>query len=49
LINKVINAQLYGLYHGRFIEMLLTHFDKDFDKVYATALAKAGEDIVDGR
>ena len=29
----------YGLYHGRFIEMLLNHFDKDFSNVSATALA----------
>lgn len=28
---------LYGIYHGRFIEMLLTHFDKAFTKAIATA------------
>jgi len=27
----------YGVYHGRFIEMLLTHFDKRFSTVLATA------------
>ncbi|MDO3529463.1 hypothetical protein ACNRDB_03590 [Ralstonia pseudosolanacearum] len=30
---------VYGVYHGRFIEMLLVHFDKDFNNVSATALA----------
>lgn len=29
---------IYGVYHGRFIEMLLAHFDADFGNVSATAL-----------
>lgn len=28
---------VYGVYHGRFIEMLLTHFDKEFLNATATA------------
>jgi hypothetical protein len=28
---------IYGVYHGRFIEMLLTHFDDRFTTVGATA------------
>jgi len=28
---------IYGIYHGRFIEMLLTHFDDRFTTVGATA------------
>jgi hypothetical protein len=28
---------VYGVYHGRFIEMLLTHFDEDFTALTATA------------
>jgi len=28
---------IYGVYHGRFIEMLLSHFDVDFSAVSATA------------
>jgi hypothetical protein len=28
---------VYGVYHGRFIEELLTHFDDDFPSVTATA------------
>jgi len=32
---------VYGVYHGRFIEMLLTHFDGQFSHVMATAQASA--------
>jgi hypothetical protein len=28
---------IYGVYHGRFIEMLLTHFDDSFSSATATA------------
>jgi hypothetical protein len=35
---KTISREVYGIYHGRFIEMLLTHFDGKFTKVYATAM-----------
>jgi hypothetical protein len=28
---------IYGVYHGRFIEMLLNHFDNDFTSAFATA------------
>ena len=28
---------MYGIYHGRFIEMLLNHFDKRFTEASATA------------
>jgi hypothetical protein len=30
---------IYGIYHGRFIEMLLTHFDTEFNNISATAKA----------
>jgi hypothetical protein len=30
---------IYGVYHGRFIEMLLTHFDTEFSTTSATAQA----------
>ncbi|MHB1610019.1 MAG: hypothetical protein ACYCXX_15615 [Acidiferrobacter thiooxydans] len=43
--NEKMSKTVYGVYHGRFIEMLLTHFDHDFSKVQATALATF-EDIV---
>ena len=33
----VMSKLIYGVYHGRFIEMLLTHFDRDFTLAHATA------------
>ncbi len=33
-----LGRSVYAIYHGRFIEMLLTHFDGDFDRVSASAL-----------
>lgn len=35
---STITIALYGTYHGRFIEMLLNHFDSKFTRVSATAL-----------
>ena len=35
---SVMTKAVYGVYHGRFIEMLLTHFDKHFATAAATAL-----------
>lgn len=32
-----MSKMIYGLYHGRFIEMLLIHFDANFSNVIATA------------
>ena len=32
-----LSKQVYGLYHGRFIDMLLTHFDEEFSIATATA------------
>jgi len=32
-----LSVSVYGVYHGRFIEMLLSHFDKNFTEAYATA------------
>jgi hypothetical protein len=36
---------VYGVYHGRFIEMLLTHFDDQFSAASATAQKDARVDI----
>ena len=33
-----MTKQIYGLYHGRFIDMLLTHFDEDFSLAQATSI-----------
>jgi hypothetical protein len=40
-----MTSALYGVYHGRFIEMLLTHFDRDFLAVGATALKGKYDDF----
>jgi hypothetical protein len=37
--NIVTSKALYGIYHGRFIESMLTHCDQLFTNCYATALA----------
>ena len=36
----------YAIYHGRFIEMLLTHFDKDCQDIQVTALASKYDSVV---
>jgi hypothetical protein len=35
---KTISVEEYAIYHGRFIEMMLAHFDKLFNSVEASAL-----------
>lgn len=35
--NIDMSTVIYGVYHGRFIEMLLTHFDDKFTNAQATA------------
>jgi hypothetical protein len=37
--NSSVSTEVYAVYHGRFIEMLLAHFDGMFDTVVATAMA----------
>jgi hypothetical protein len=34
--DEVLSKPVYGVYHGRFIEMLVTHFDNDFSSVEST-------------
>ncbi|VWC40581.1 hypothetical protein BLA6993_07025 [Burkholderia lata] len=36
--DEVLTKTVYGVYHGRFIEMLLTHFDETCDAVEASAM-----------
>jgi hypothetical protein len=38
-----MSREVYGVYHGRFIEMLLAHFDTKFSNAVATALAADGD------
>jgi hypothetical protein len=35
--DKTMSKIIYGLYHGRFIEMLLTHFDDQFSSAVVSA------------
>lgn len=43
--NEKMSKTIYGVYHGRFAEMLLTHFDGEFTRVSATALPAAGDSV----
>jgi hypothetical protein len=40
-----MSKEIYGIYHGRFIEMLLAHFDLKFVSATASALATTGDVI----
>ena|ERR1043166_9068483 len=40
---KTLNRATYAVYHGRFIEMLLAHFDLKFSEAKATALPESGD------
>jgi hypothetical protein len=44
---KKLGVETYAIYHGRFIEMLLAHFDSKFTQAQATAMPEQG-DIVEG-
>ena len=46
--DRGISRAVYGIYHGRFIEMLLNHFDKRFTNVSATALP-TNADVIKGQ
>ena len=35
--DTTLSTEVYAIYHGRFIEMLLAHFDKEFTTASATA------------
>lgn len=35
--NEKLKTFTYGLFHGRFIEMLLNHFDSEFSEANATS------------
>jgi hypothetical protein len=41
----VTTSVVYGVYHGRLIEMLLVHFDGSFSTATATALPDAYDTI----
>jgi hypothetical protein len=41
--NSKISAEMYGIYHGRFIESMLVHCDSLFNEAVATALPADGD------
>lgn len=42
---KIISRVDYGVYHGRFIEMLLSHFDESFRDASATAMPTSNDRV----
>lgn len=44
--NQKISHTVYGVYHGRFIEMLLTHHTTLFTDAKGTANFQSGYDII---
>jgi hypothetical protein len=40
-----LSKEIYGVYHGRFIEMLLAHFDDKFGDADATASVAVGDRV----
>ncbi len=43
--NEKMSKTVYAVYHGRFAEILLTHFDGEFTRLSATALATPGDSV----
>lgn len=44
---KIITSKaLYGIYHGRFSEMLLTHFDDKISNIIITPMPKTSYDSI---
>lgn len=46
--NGAVTTEVYAIYHGRFIEAMLAHCDKDFNSAQATSMPTGG-DIVNLR
>jgi len=40
-----LSKEIYGVYHGRFVEMMLTHFDNQFVNASATAAVAVGDHV----
>jgi hypothetical protein len=43
--DSTLTADVYGLYHGRFVESMLAHCDRLFNEATITALAVDGDII----
>ncbi len=44
-VNTSISSLVYGIYHGRFTESMLVHFDDSFDSAISSALPSDGDMI----
>jgi hypothetical protein len=42
---QTLSTELYAIYHGRFIEMLLAHFDRSFTWATSSALPKTPDRV----
>lgn len=40
-----LSSTVYAIYHGRFIEMVLSHFDSQFTRASATALPTSKDSV----
>lgn len=38
-----VTTEVYAVYHGRFVEMMLAHFDKRFTSAYASAMPTSAD------
>jgi hypothetical protein len=43
--DEVTSKEVYAIYHGRFVESMLAHFDHIFESALTTALATASDYI----
>jgi hypothetical protein len=44
-LNTKMDKEVYGIYHGRFIESMLVHCDEMFSGAYSSALPTDGDYI----
>jgi hypothetical protein len=43
--DTVLSKEIYAIYHGRFLEMMLAHFDEKFSASTSTAMPAAEDSI----
>jgi hypothetical protein len=43
--NGIVTSENYAVYHGRFVEMMLAHFDSEFTNATSTAMPTAFDRI----
>jgi hypothetical protein len=41
--DEIADREIYAIYHGRFGEMMLAHFDSEFSRISATAQLVSGD------